>query len=65
MNVQFNPGLPAGNFVAMTRDTQRADLRIYASKDVGYCAHMVSADRIVELSENKLLQIKNDIALRV
>eukprot|EP01083_Nonionella_stella_P003048 8670_1 len=62
-NVQFNAGylkisqLPAGDFVAMVRDTQRADVRIHVSKGIGCCGHSVAKDRIVELSESKSLQI--------
>eukprot|EP00487_Bulimina_marginata_P007062 TRINITY_DN2749_c0_g1_i1.p1 TRINITY_DN2749_c0_g1~~TRINITY_DN2749_c0_g1_i1.p1 ORF type:complete len:265 (+),score=69.60 TRINITY_DN2749_c0_g1_i1:564-1358(+) len=62
-NVQFNAGyikisqLPAGNFIAMVRDTQNVDVRINVSKGIGCCGHSVATDRIVELSEPKSLQI--------
>ncbi len=62
-NVQFNAGyikisqLPAGDFVAMIRDTQNVDVQIHVSKGIGCCGHSVAKDRIVQLSELKSLQI--------
>ncbi len=38
-------------------DTQSADVLLHVSKGIGCCGHSVSKDRIVELSETKLLQI--------
>ena len=62
-NIQFSSGyikisqLPAGNFIAMIRDTQNADVRINVSKGIGCSGHCVAKDRIVKLSESKSLQI--------
>jgi len=64
MGVSFNAGyikisnLPAGDFVAMIRDTQNADVRIHVSKNLAtWRGHSMAKDRIVELSEPKSLQI--------
>ncbi len=46
-NVQYNAGyikisqLPAGDFIAMIRDTQFVEVHIHVSKGIGCCSHSV------------------------
>lgn len=50
-------GLPGGIFQAFVRDTQTADILIHVSKGDTFDNHVVSKNRIIELSEERPLQI--------